>query len=157
MQDTTPDPAIPDGYNYGDVRHPDERTYATILHLSSFTSLVTSGFGGILGPLIVWLIFRARSDMVDFHGKKALNFHLTILALFIPLMIIVIPAWIVTAVALENEEFGSPFWIGLALTLGSAALMMLLALVAFIWTIVAAVRASRGDPPGYIIGFRFLR
>ena len=45
---------------------------------SPFTSLLISLMllllGNIIGPLAIWLIARRKSNMVDYHGKRAINF-----------------------------------------------------------------------------------
>lgn len=38
---------------------------------------------GFLPALIIWLVFRERSRMVDDHAKEALNFQLTLLIVYI--------------------------------------------------------------------------
>ena len=120
------------GAYYGQVSSPEERNWSMLLHLSALAGLVTSGIGSILGPLIVWLIFRARSDMVDYHGKRALNFQISffIYGLVAALSIIVLIGFLLLPVVI---------------------------IVWLIWTILAAVRTSRGDPPGYILSIRFLK
>ncbi len=121
------------GAYYGPTGSPDEeRNWSMLLHLSALAGLVTSGIGSILGPLIVWLIFRARSDMVDYHGKRALNFQISffIYGLVAALSIVVLIGFLLLPVVI---------------------------IVWLIWTILAAIRASRGDPPGYILSIRFLR
>lgn len=55
----------------------DERTWATFVHLSALSGLVTGGLGCILGPLILWLIKRETMPFVDDQGKEALNFNIT--------------------------------------------------------------------------------
>lgn len=116
---------------YGPVSSPEERNWSMLVHLSAFAGLLVP-FGSIVGPLIVWLIFRARSDMVDYHGKRALNFQISM------------TIWIVIAILFSFVLIGIPFLIGLSI-------------VAIVWTIVAAVRASSGNPPGYILSIGFLK
>ena len=120
------------GAYYGQVSSPEERNWSMLLHLSALAGLVTSGIGSLLGPLIVWLIFRARSDMVDYHGKRALNFQISffIYGLVAALSMIVLIGFLLFPIVI---------------------------IVWLIWTILAAIRASRGDPPGYILSIRFLK
>ena len=125
-------PGMESGAHYGPISSPEERNWSMLLHLSALTSIVTSGLGGILGPLIVWLIFRGKSDMVDFHGKRALNFQIS---MFIYGMITIVLMFALIGFLI------APFLLAVWL----------------IWTIRAAVRASRGDPPGYILSIRFFR
>ncbi len=60
----------------------DERLWAMLAHLSS---IVASFLGGlsVLGPLIVWLIFKDKSSYVDYHGKEALNFQILMTVIFV--------------------------------------------------------------------------
>ncbi len=157
MQNESAVPERPTGPDYGDLWNPEERNWSMLLHLSALTSFVTSGLGGILGPLIVWLIFRGKSDMVDFHGKRALNFQISFLIYFIVLFAAMIPFSIIGTIAGEKDEIVTGFWATLILLIVSALLMLVSGIVWLIWTIVAAVRASRGDPPGYILSIGFLK
>lgn len=36
-------------------------------------------FGGIIVPLVMWLIKRRESWFVDYHGRQALNLHLSMM------------------------------------------------------------------------------
>ena len=56
----------------------NERMWAMLSHLSGFAGyLVVVPFASVFGPLIVWLLKRDSSQFVDFHGKEALNFQIT--------------------------------------------------------------------------------
>ncbi len=48
----------------------DDRSMSMLIHLLSLVS-------GFVGPLIVWLIKRDQSAFVDYHGKEALNFQIS--------------------------------------------------------------------------------
>ncbi len=157
MENESPRPERPPGPAYGEIWHREERNWSMLIHLSALSSLLTSGVGGILGPLIVWLIFRGRSDMVDFHGKKALNFNISFLAYFVILFMLMIPFFVIGTIAGEKDEIVAGFWETLILLGISAFLMLILGIVWLIWTIVAAVRASSGNPPGYFLGIPFFR
>ena len=154
MQNESSQPERPAGPVYGELWHPEERNWSMLVHLSALSSFLTSGAGGILGPLVVWLIFRGKSDMVNYHGKKALNFQISFLIYFIILFIAMISLFIVGSIAGEKDEIAAGFWPPLILLIIA---MIALGIVSLTWTIVAAVRASRGDPPGYILAIPFLR
>ncbi|NLE40131.1 MAG: DUF4870 domain-containing protein [Pirellulaceae bacterium] len=49
----------------------DERNLAMICHLL--------GLVGFIGPLVIWLIKKDESAVVDDQGKESLNFQITIL------------------------------------------------------------------------------
>jgi uncharacterized Tic20 family protein len=53
----------------------ESRMWGMLCHLSALSAYVT-GFGGILGPLIVWLIKKDTMPFVDDQGKESLNFQI---------------------------------------------------------------------------------
>lgn len=101
----------------------DERLWAMIGHLSAFSAFIT-GVGGIIGPLIVWLIKRDTLPFAAEQAKEALNFNITLaiagLALIVfsivtlgigllvawPVGIILFVAWIVLTIiaAIKSNE-----------------------------------------------------
>ena len=48
----------------------DERTWSVLAHLSVFVNLLT-GFLGPVAALIVWRIYRDRSERVAFHAMQS--------------------------------------------------------------------------------------
>ena len=108
-----------------------EKTAAMLCHLTALAGLVVP-FGNILGPLIVWLVKRDESPLVDREGKESLNFQIsmTIYLLCSVLLIVVI--------------VGIP-------------LLMVIGLIDLILTILAAVKTSNGETYTYPLTIRFLR
>jgi uncharacterized Tic20 family protein len=108
----------------------DDRLFATLCHLLALTGYVVP-FGNIAGPLIVWLLKRETSPFIDGHGKEALNFQISIL--------------IYAAVA------------GLLiLALVGCLLLPAVAVFKLVCVIIAAVRASEGQPYRYPLSIRFI-
>ncbi|WP_189454833.1 DUF4870 domain-containing protein [Lysobacter bugurensis] len=84
-------------------------------HLSALVGgVVTAGWAGsigcFIGPLIIWLVKKDTMPFVDDQGKEALNFNITVAAVFLALLIlsivtlgiglvIAIPAWIIIGLA----------------------------------------------------------
>lgn len=69
-----------------------ERNWGMFCHLSALSGLFIP-MGGILGPLIFWLVRKEESDWVNRNGKASLNFQLSMLLYFvlcIPLFILLI-------------------------------------------------------------------
>src|SRR5579885_1600590 len=56
----------------------DVRMWGMLCHLSALSAYFT-GFGGILGPLIVWLVKKDEIPFVDDQGKESLNFQISML------------------------------------------------------------------------------
>lgn len=54
----------------------DERNYTSLGNLLGI-------IGGFIPSLIVWLVFKERSDFVDRNMKSALNFQLTMIIAYV--------------------------------------------------------------------------
>lgn len=128
-------PAVPPPHPDALVITEESRNWAMIAHLSA---LVAAGVGGMgfLGPLVVWLVRKDQDRYVAHHAVEALNFNLSmilyaILAVLLAFTIVLIPVSILMAV------FGFPFW--------------------FIVSIVAAVKAQRGEGYRYPLTIRLVK
>ncbi|MEM9022115.1 MAG: DUF4870 domain-containing protein, partial [Bacteroidota bacterium] len=76
----------------------DDKALAVICHLGFILP-----YGGILVPLIIWLIKRNESEYIDLHGKEALNFQLTVLILSVIsgiLVLLVVGLFLLIAIAI---------------------------------------------------------
>lgn len=108
-----------------------DRNWAMFCHLSAFAG----GFiplGSLLGPLVCWLARRDISPWVDKNGKAALNFQLSMLlylVLCVPLLFIVV---------------GIPLFI-------------VLWIVRFVFIIISAVKASKGEDCKYPLAIPFIQ
>ncbi|HZW54505.1 MAG TPA: zinc ribbon domain-containing protein [Candidatus Elarobacter sp.] len=110
---------------------PEIRNWAMGAHLSALAGLFIP-FGNIAGPLVVWLVKREQSPLVDREGKESLNFQIscTIYAVISALLIFVLIGFpLLIAVGVFNVVFA----------------------------IVAAVKVSNGQPFRYPLTIRFLR
>lgn len=108
-----------------------ERNWAMLCHLSSFAGYFFP-FGGILGPLICWLSKKDESQWVNFNGKQALNFQLSILlymVLAIPLIFIIV---------------GIP-------------ILVFLGFLEVICVVIASVKASKGEEFRYPLNIPFIQ
>jgi hypothetical protein len=103
-----------------------DRSWCIGLHLSGLALFVIPCYGNLIAPLIIWLIKRSESPLIDATGKEVLNFqisysiYLTIAAIlcwmcvgFIILPVLVV-AWlvltIVAAVKTSNgEQYRYPY------------------------------------------------
>ena len=107
----------------------DERTWAMLCHLSTFAGLIGVPFGHILGPLIAWMIKRDEYPLVDDQGREALNFQIsmTIYSLICAVLIITIP------------------------------LIFVLLVFDIVVTIMAALRANKGEYYRYPMTIRLIK
>ena len=63
-----------------DTTDGNERTWGMLAHLAAFAGLIPLPvLGTVLGPLLVWLAQRERSEFVAANAKEALNFNISVL------------------------------------------------------------------------------
>lgn len=68
MQDTVPMQPTPEK---------EERTWGMLCHLSAFAGLIIP-LGGIIAPLIIWLIKKDEMPFVNDQGKESINFQISL-------------------------------------------------------------------------------
>ena len=108
-----------------------DRQLLVITHLSQLITLVT-GFGSLILPLILWLTQKERVYQMDEHGKRIVNFQISLIVYFI----ICIPMIL---------------FFGLGL-LG----FIILGIISVIFPIINAIKASNGQLPSYPLSFNFI-
>ena len=106
----------------------DERTWSVVAHLS-----VLAGLVGLmpLGALIIWLVYKDRSQRVRFHALQALWYQ-------VAWLIILVVGWFVTFVL-------SLVVIGLLLV----PVMLVASLAPFVHGCYAAYRVNQGEDYRY--------
>tara|TARA_R110000868_G_scaffold411695_1_gene707629 strand:+ start:4097 stop:4543 length:447 start_codon:yes stop_codon:yes gene_type:complete len=70
-----------------------QKNIATFIHLSTFSRFIIP-FGNFIGPLILWISNKEKSEFIDAHGKQAINFQISILLYAIILGTISIPFFV---------------------------------------------------------------
>lgn len=120
----------------------DERLWAMFAHLSALLGgLITGAVGGwgfFLGPLVIWLIKKDTMPFVDDQAKEALNFNITISAIFLVLLVL-------TFLTLG---------IGAILTL---PIMLIVGIAALIFIIIAAIKSKDGVRYRYPFAIRLVK
>lgn len=59
----------------------DEQTWSMLAHLSVLLSLI-SGIGGLVAALVIWLVYKDRSDRVAFHALQSLWYQVAWFGIF---------------------------------------------------------------------------
>ena len=67
-----------------------QKNLATFIHLSTFSRFIIP-FGNIVGPIILWIANKDKSEFVDTHGKQVINFQFSILLYAIIIGLFCIP------------------------------------------------------------------
>jgi uncharacterized Tic20 family protein len=118
------------GLSDGYVASPQERNWAVAAHLAGFLKYLLP-LAYLAAPLAIWLSQRDVSDYVDDHAREALNFQISIT--------------IYTAIGILLS------WV----LIGYVILAGLVILDTFA-AVVAALRASRGEPYRYPLSLRLV-
>jgi len=71
------------------------KTYTTLLQLSAYAQYVFP-FGSFIFPVILWSAKKEESEFVDYNGRQAINFQLSLLIYTIILTIIAVPIFFYT-------------------------------------------------------------
>ena len=108
-----------------------DRSLIVLTHLSQLITLVI-GFGSLIVPLIIWATNKEKVYQLDEHGKKIINFQISLLIY----SIICIP---------------------LILLLGLGLLgLIVIGIIAIIFPVVNAIKASHGETPQYPLSLNFI-
>lgn len=109
----------------------EDKQLIVITHLSQLVSLLT-GFGSLLVPLIIWATQKEKVFQMDIHGKRIINFQLSLIVyciICIPLILL--------------------FGLGL---LG----FLILGIIGVVFPVINAIKASNGETPSYPFSFNFI-
>jgi uncharacterized Tic20 family protein len=147
----------------------NERTIASVTHLSSFAQYVFP-LGNFIAPIIIWSAKKNDSEFVDYNGKQILNFQLSVFMYSLILVLISLPLLIYGFVDLigtnctfsnfeiefnsfRNQEITT--FIGIAIV--AFVLFIFLKIFEFILIIYAAVKASNGERYKYPLTIPFFK
>ncbi|MBQ4829884.1 DUF4870 domain-containing protein [Alteromonas sp. MMG017] len=106
-------------------------TYCMLIHLSQLTSIIVPGLGLIL-PIVMWAVNKDKHQDIDMHGKVTVNW---LISLFIYSLICGVLTLIIIGM------FG----------------LVILAILNFIFAIVAAIKANKGELWVYPLSITFLK
>ncbi|NNE31967.1 MAG: DUF4870 domain-containing protein [Winogradskyella sp.] len=69
------------------------KNLATFIHLSTFSRFIIP-FGNFIGPIVLWVINKQKSEFVNQHGKQIINFQISIFLYAIIIGTISVPFFI---------------------------------------------------------------
>lgn len=100
----------------------DEKSFVVLMHASQFLS-------SFIAPLIMWLLFKDKSRLVDEAGKNILNFELSYLL----------------------------YCLVLCITCVGAVLVPVVAIVMVVFIVIAMIKAINGETWSYPLSIRILK
>jgi uncharacterized protein len=127
---------------------PPNKTLAIITHLGPF-------FGGFILPLVIYCVCDKNDRYVRHHASEALNFSLTLLIVQFGGLILFFVAFFGLVAASSSGGGG-----GAAVGFGAFAIVWLaffaVAIVGWVFAVIAAIKASQGEWYRYPVCFRFV-
>ncbi len=152
-----------------------ERNLSAIIHASMFSKYFIP-FGNFILPLILWTANKKQHEFVDYNGKQALNFQISMLLYSIVAGLISIPFFIGfwpdlfdwnifgfhrlsdlnnlnIHIDSDNFRFGRLFWpVGI-----SGFMQVVLGIVNIVFTILATIRTNEGEYFKYPFTIKFIK
>ncbi|WP_405218379.1 DUF4870 domain-containing protein [Agrococcus sp. Ld7] len=119
----------------------DEKNAGMWGHLSGLSTVITGGFGGWIGPLIVFLIYKDRSAFARQESKEALNFGIFMTILAVGIMFV--------GILLAIPTFGLLGFI--------SALYWIPGLLQAIFSIIGGMRVNGGGSYRYPFNWRLVK
>lgn len=146
----------------------NEKTIATLIHLSTFSQYFFP-LGNYIFPILLWSAKKNDSEFVDYNGKQAINFQLSMLVYTLALALIAVPIFIYTVyktIGFERLDHGNfeiydittHNGIGL-IVLGAIAVLVFcfMKIMEFFLIIYAAVKTSNGEKYNYPLSIPFFK
>lgn len=120
-----------DGHQWTDHMAPAASGFSNDERTWAILAHVSGMFISFLGPLIIYLLAKEDQPFMKHHAAEAMNFHITVLI-----------AYVVSAV--------------LVLVLIGILMLIAVAIGAIVFTIMAAIAASRGEWYRYPMNIRMI-
>ncbi len=143
-----------------------QKNIATFIHLSTFSRFVIP-LGNYIGPIILWMVNKDKSEFVDSHGKQAINFQISILLYALIIGTLTIPFFIFNVFnELDFVDFhgfhnfsiniGEPSPL-LYITGGLGFLAIIGFILEMVFIVVASLKARDGELYHYPLTINFLK
>lgn len=135
-----------------------DRSTAMMIHLSSLTDFVFP-MAGILAPFILWQLKKHEGPFIDGHGKAAVNFNLTLIALQLicGLAIFFMVVGTLTTGAIDSRLFGVALFGGVSGIVVILGFLGVFWLIRLICVVIVAAQGNRGEPAHYPFAIRFVK
>ena len=143
-----------------------QKNIATFIHLSTFSRFIIP-FGNFIGPVILWINNKDKSEFIDAHGKQAINFQISMLLYAVILGTLTVPLFIFKIIgSFDFLDFNGFHDFHISLDKPSALLYIggglgVIAVLAFIieliLIVVASLKARDGELYQYPFTINFIK
>lgn len=143
-----------------------QKNIATFIHLSTFSRFLIP-LGNYIGPIVLWMINKDKSEFIDTHGKQAINFQISILLYTLIIGTLTIPFFIFKVFnGLDFIDFhgfhdfhiniGEPSPL-LFITGGLGFLAIIGFILELVFIVIASLKARDGELYEYPLTINFLK
>jgi len=150
-----------------------EQNLSAVIHASTFSKYIIP-FGNFILPLLLWISNKEKHKFVDYNGKQALNFQISMClysiligVLCIPFILGAIPGLFESSWALDNtydnynfhlnsDNFKFGLWF-FPVSIISGLAWIALQIINFVYTILATIRAGEGKQVNYPLTINFIK
>ena len=143
-----------------------QKNIATFIHLSTFSRFVIP-LGNFIGPIVLWVINKDKSEFIDEHGKQAINFQMSVFLYALIIGTLSVPFFIFNifngfdffdfnGFGNFNISIGKPSAL-LYIGGGLGVLAVIGFIIELILIIVASLKARDGEPYNYPFTINFLK
>jgi uncharacterized Tic20 family protein len=143
-----------------------EKNIATFIHLSTFSRFLIP-FGNFIGPVVLWIANKEKSEFIDNHGKQAINFQMSILLYALILGLLTVPFFFFKffsslnfidinafdGIHLNISEPSPLLYLGG----GLGALAVIGFILELVFIVVASLKARDGELYHYPLSINFLK
>ncbi len=141
---------------------------STLLQLSALTQYFFP-LGNYIFPVVIWSFKKDESEFVDYNGKQAINFQLSLLLYCLILMVIAVPIFLYSAFTNIDFSFTTDFDVVFnEFTIGEITTSIIIGMVAaglafalkvyeFILIFYAAVKNSNGEKFNFPLTINFIK
>lgn len=143
-----------------------QKNIATFIHLSTFSRFFIP-LGNFIGPIILWVTNKEKSEFVDAHGKQAINFQISIFLYAVILGTITIPFFIFNVFSgIDFIDFNGfhDFHINIGkpspllyIGGGLGALAIIGFILEMVFIIIASLKARDGELYQYPLTIKFIK
>ena len=147
----------------------DKKNWATFIHLSTLSQYCIP-FGNYIFPILIWSTKKDKSEFIDYNGKQALNFQLSIFLYTLVLGLIAAPIILATIFStvplnaiINDDDFiinnFSAENIGGIIIVAIIAVFILLSLkvAEFFLIIYASLKTANGEKYRYPLTIPFIK
>ncbi|WP_456437443.1 DUF4870 domain-containing protein [Psychroserpens sp.] len=143
-----------------------QKNIATFIHLSTFSRFIIP-FGNFIGPIVLWMANKEKSEFVDNHGKQAINFQISILLYALVIGLLSVPFFffnifssfdfididLFDGIHLNITEPSPLLYIG-----GGLGVLAILAFILeLVFIVIASLKARDGETYHYPLTIDFLK